>query len=146
MPNAVSSTVPSQSLSIPSQISWLGPTNPMHVEHVCVPILHWLVPPYVKPPGVPGGTQATGGTLSTLPSQLLSVPSQTSAPGPTGPTHVHPVAPEHVNVPLLHGAVSVPLPLHVPPCGGHQLSVPNVQQLPGNVQQPFCPTGGASDN
>ena len=44
-PKADSSTCPSQSLSIPSQISVLGPTKPVHAPHTFVPILHWLVPP-----------------------------------------------------------------------------------------------------
>jgi hypothetical protein len=44
-PTMLSSTMPSQSLSIPSQISGLGPTAPAHAPHVFWPFTHWLVPP-----------------------------------------------------------------------------------------------------
>ena len=45
-PKAPSSTWPSQSLSMPSQISLLGPTKPVQAPlQGFVPCWHWLVPP-----------------------------------------------------------------------------------------------------
>ena len=46
-PKTLSSTTPSQSLSMPSQTSVEGPTKPTQTfePHAFVPILHWLFGP-----------------------------------------------------------------------------------------------------
>src|SRR5450631_3074993 len=86
---ALLSMTPSQSLSLPSQISVVGPTPPWHFQpslprQAKVPGRHsqnmgW---PAAMPAGLqlsPGGTTPS----STLPLQSLSLPSQSSAVGPT---------------------------------------------------------------
>ncbi|MEZ4221173.1 MAG: hypothetical protein R3B13_09595 [Polyangiaceae bacterium] len=79
-----SSIWPSQSLSMPSQISWLGPVPPVQVPlQGKRPLVHWLLG---KPsslyfrPGI--GVQGVAGMpSSTVPLQLLSRPSQISLCG-----------------------------------------------------------------
>ena len=80
-PGLFSSTVPSQSLSMLSQVSAEGARLGLQVStapwHVTVPFEHWPSSPLVQappPPGLPS---------SGVPSQSLSTPSHVSAPGAT---------------------------------------------------------------
>src|SRR4051812_1170114 len=90
----------------------------------------------------------TSGTPSSIwPLQLLSMPSHTSGEGALGFWQLH-APPLHTSDPLLQGAVSTPLPLHVPPEGGLQcrfgFTRGNEQQLPAFLQQPLAPAAGPS--
>ena len=83
------STTPSQSLSLPSQISGWGPTPPRHSQPRAPTQMRWpgRHSPSSGPAGTPGGRHSSpvpGRFSSTLPLQLLSRPSQTSSLGPTG--------------------------------------------------------------
>src|SRR4051812_44795748 len=113
--------MPLQSLSLPSQISGVGPTAP---TQVIMPAVH-AVRPCLHSPTLLPQTWPTCGKLplSTVPSQLLSMPSHVSGLGAFGFEQTQPPAPEHTREPWLHGGVSAPMSLQVAPGGGHQCKV-----------------------
>src|SRR6516225_7577079 len=99
------SMVPSQSLSLPSQISGVGKTPPTHES---TPALHWSTPCLHSPTFVPQGVPTLVTLSSIMPLQLLSMPSQTSALGSFAPLQTQP-PPWHRSAPCAHGMVSEPL-------------------------------------
>ena len=107
-----------------------------------MPPTHCICPNSHSPTSVPHWAPAAIPS-SAVPLQSLSIASQTSALGGLAFMHFQPVAPPQVRKPLLHGAGSVPLPVHSAPCGKHHVSggsgagFRNVQQLPASIQQPF---------
>src|SRR5437870_1189838 len=95
----LSSTVPSQSSSLPLHVSSDGPTEP---EHTSAPFWHRVTPdlhcPTQLPICLPGQRSAhaipTPGTLSsTRPLQLSSTPLHSSGIGPTTWVQVSPPGP-----------------------------------------------------
>ena len=85
-PGTLSSTTPLQSLSMPSQTSGVGPTQPLQVPLQGLrPLRHWLLgwaASWYTRPGWPGISHSVGAMpSSTVPLQLLSWPSQISACG-----------------------------------------------------------------
>src|SRR4051812_41034301 len=109
------STTPLQSLSLPSQSSCVGTVSPTQVS---TPALH-AVRPCLHSPTLLPHTLPTPARLpsSGMPLQSLSTPSHVSGLGSFGPVQIQPATPEHTRVPLLHGWVSVPLSLQLPPGG-----------------------------
>ena len=109
-PPVFSSTLPSQSLSMVSHESVVGPTSPRHGPQMPVPVGgHSWVPPWQGPtPGLPPGRLLQARVRSsTTPSQSLSSRSQISRPPPV------PVQPFHVpvvqtSVPAVQTPTSVP--------------------------------------
>src|SRR5262245_6480108 len=110
------SIIPSQSLSLPSQISGIGPV-PLHVS---TPFIQMVVPGVHSPTLAPQGPPTPGRLPSSmLPLQLLPMPSHVSGAGVFDGVHVH-APPVQSSEPWLHGGASVPLSVQFPPGGGHQ--------------------------
>src|SRR5262249_32830564 len=135
---------PSQSLSLLSQTSGIGPW-PLHTIW---PLTQMFVPGLHSPTLLPQGPPIPGRLpSSTMPLQSLSTPSHVSGAGFFEGVHVQ-LPPTQISEPLLHGGASEPLPVQVPPGGGHQVTSGLIigywQQLPGSDQQPFMPAGGPS--
>src|SRR4051812_39717840 len=104
------SLTPSQSLSLPSQISGVGLTPPTQES---TPALHWSVPGLHSPTLLPQAVPTFITPLSMLPSQSLSSPSQTSGVGSLAPLQTQPPAWQS-SAPWLHaGVASVPTSLQV---------------------------------
>src|SRR5262249_36393707 len=89
------STRPSQSLSLPSHASGMGPVPPRHIQAAPPPGMATQVfmpgrhsPTAGEPAGNPGGGHGPGGfsPLSTWPSQLSSRALHTSGSGSTPPS------------------------------------------------------------
>src|SRR5436305_246790 len=98
---SLSSTTPLQSLSIPSQISGLGPLDPEQsfapLVHTTTPGLHWpmqlaSIPPGQAEPQAPPTSVSLDGS-STIPLQSSSSPLQVSGIGPTVCRQVRPLGP-----------------------------------------------------
>src|SRR5262245_41406866 len=96
VPAMPSSVWPSQSLSMLSQTSCVGP---MSFTQSRAPPTHTTVPAAHAPVSVPHVWPTWGTLSSTWPLQLLSMLSQTSGLGGLGFWQVHPAAPLHTSVP-----------------------------------------------
>src|SRR5262245_57654686 len=108
---------PSQSLSLPSQISGTGPW-PLHVS---TPATQTVIPGVHSPTLLPQGPPTPGRLPSSIrPLQSLSLLSHVSGAGSFDGVHDH-APPTQISEPLLHGGVSEPTSVQVPPGGGHQV-------------------------
>src|SRR4051812_43873263 len=122
--SSISSILPSQSLSLPSQISGVGPTAPTQLKppspvHSATPSLHsGMAPLAIMSTGVWGylvvsktglhlSLMLTGSPSSTLPLQSLSSPSHFSGMGPFSPWQLI-LPPSHAVEPCSHSPSSVP--------------------------------------
>ena len=102
-PGTCSSTVASQSLSMASQTSGVGPVPPVHMS---MPITHWVAPGSQAPVPVPHGCASSTTLSSMMPLQSSSMPLHRSGDGPTSPAHWRPPFTQTV-MPFMHAPVSL---------------------------------------